>query len=135
MGASIYGIVNFAKFGKLWGKPDYLTVEIVELLSFGNLYNGRNVCTRGYFVEDEELSLLKVRLDEDRLTRTAWVNTGGKEIITMIPVAGTRAVVAEICGKFESARSGEFGDPPVWIAQITVDSYKTLGDPKEVTIL
>lgn len=133
VGTSIYGVINFSKYGQFWGKPEHLTVEISELFSFGNFYNRKNVCTKGYFVEGNKLSILKISLNEDRYTRTAWVITGGREIITRIPGAGTRAVLAEICGKFEASRDGEFGEPPVWIIQITVDSYKTFGDPFEVS--
>lgn len=135
LGASIYGVVNFSKYGKLWGKPDYLIVGIVDLFSFGNFYNGKNVCTHGYFVDGDGLSLLKVSLAEDRYTRTAWVDTGDHEIITRFPGGGVRAVKADICGKFEAARNGEFGEPPVFLMQITVESYKTLGEPEAVTII
>lgn len=131
VGFSIYALVNFARYGQVFGKPKYLKVELVELLSFGNFYNGKSVCTRGYYIEDEELRLLKVSLAEGRYTRVAWV-TGDREIITRIPGAKTKFVEAELCGKFESARNGEFGEPPVWIAQITVESYKTFGDVQEL---
>ena len=39
------------------------------------------------------------------------------------------AVITTICGYFESRRGGEFGSPPVWNHQLTVDSFKTEGDP------
>mgnify|MGYP001596116081 CR=1 FL=1 len=132
VGFSIYAIVNFARYGQVFGKPKYIRVELVELLSFGNFYNGKSVCTRGYYVEDEKLRLLKVSLAEDRYTRVAWVITGNLEIITRIPGAKAKFVEAELCGEFESSRNGEFGEPPVWIAQITVESYKTFGDVQEL---
>lgn len=135
IGAMIYSLVNFSKYGEFLGRPDYLSVDISELFSFGNFYNGKNVCTTGYYVEGDKLSIFKISLDEDRFTRTAWVILQDNEIITKIPGVGTRAVLAEICGKFEASRGGEFGEPPVWISQITVATYKTLEDPKEVTIL
>ena len=129
---SIYSLVNISNYGTYFGKPKYRRIELVELLSFGNFYNGREVCTRGYYVEGEKLHILKVNLSEDRFTRASWVQTGGDEIITKIPGSSMKAVEAELCGKFESARNGEFGEPPVWIAQITVSSYKTFGDVFEV---
>jgi hypothetical protein len=133
VGFSIYSMVNFAKYGSIFKKTKYNRVELVELMSYGNFHNGKNVCTKGYYVEDDKLRLLKLSLEEDRFTRTAWVITENREIITRVPGASTKAVEAEICGKFESARDGEFGEPPVWIQQITVDSYETFGDPVEVT--
>lgn len=132
VGFSIYALVNFARYGQVFGRSSYLKIELVELLSFGNFYNQKNVCTRGYYVEDEKLRLLKVSLAEDRYTRTAWIITGNREIITRIPGSKAKFVEAELCGKFESARNGEFGEPPVWIAQITVESYKTFGDVQEL---
>lgn len=135
VGAAIYALVNFSKYGDFLARPDYSSVNISELFSYGNFYSGKRVCTAGYYVEADGLNILKISLDEDRFTRTAWVDLADHEIITKIPGAGTRAVLTEICGKFEASRSGEFGEPPVWIAQITVDTYKTLEDPKEVTIL
>lgn len=131
VGFSIYSIVNFARYGQVFGKPKYLKVELVELLSFGNFYSGKSVCTRGYYIEDEKLRLLKVSLAEDRFSRVAWV-AGDREIITRIPGAAAKFVEAELCGKFESARNGEFGEPPVYLAQITVESYKTFGDVQEL---
>lgn len=128
---AIYSILNIAKYGKFFGKPEYDRVELVKLLSYGNFYNGKEVCTRGWYVEDELLSILKVRLDEDRYTRTAWVQKE-EELITRTPGSGLRTIEMEICGKFESDRNGEFGEPPVWIAQITVSSYKTFGEDREV---
>lgn len=133
-GFSVFAIVNFANYGSILGRSKYTRVELVQLLSYGNLYNGKNVCTRGYYVEEDKLRLLKVSLNEDNYTRTSWVVPGDREIITRIQGSGAKAVEAELCGKFESARNGEFGEPPVWIAQITVDSYKTFGDPMEVKL-
>lgn len=134
VGISIYALVNISKYGHYLGRLKYNRVELASLLSFGNFYNNKEVCTRGWYVEDDRLRILKVRLDEDRFTRSAWVQTGDREIITRIPNSGMRAVETEICGKFESSRSGEFGDPPVWISQITVRSYRTFGEVLEVDI-
>lgn len=134
VGVSIYALVNISKYGHYLGKPKYNRVELASLLSFGNFYDNKEICTRGWYVEGERLRILKVRLDEDKFTRSAWVQTGDLEIITRIPNSDTHAVETEICGLFQSSRSGEFGDPPVWISQITVRSYKTFGDVREVDI-
>lgn len=132
VGLLIYALLNISKYGHYLGKPKYNRVELVELLSFGNFYNGKDVCTRGHYVEDEKLKILKVRLDEDRFTRAAWVETGEREIITRLPNSGMRSVEVEICGLFQSSRNGEFGEPSVWITQITVASYKTFGEVQEI---
>lgn len=100
-----------------------MRIELVNLLSFANFYNGKKVCTRGYYVRDSRLSIIKVRLDEVEYVRSAWVVSRVGDIIKT-PQAGQTWIEAEICGIFESRRDGQFGDPAVWQHQITVDSYK-----------
>ena len=98
-------------------------------MSFGNFFDGKKICTKGYYVQTATSSILKVSLAEDEFTRSAWVNNlQNLEIIPQKSVE-TKAVIATICGHFESRRGGEFGIPPVWIHQITVENFKTEGDP------
>ena len=126
---SLYSIINFSKYGQFFGKTDYRKIDLVVLLSYGNLYSSKNICTEGFYIKTQKLSIIKVSLAENQFTRSAWVKTNGdQEIITQFPGLGDRYVRAAICGYFESARNGEFGDPPVWNHQITVSSYQTLGD-------
>mgnify|MGYP003394617338 FL=1 len=132
VGLAIYSINNFSKNGTLFGQKEYRQAELVELLSFGNLYNGQKVCTKGYYVKGNNVSILKVRTDEGKLTRSAWVETFGHEIIPAAGGLGNKFVLTEICGKFESARDGEFGEPPVWISQLTVESFKTFGNVEDL---
>lgn len=127
VGVSVYSIVNLAKFGQFFGHEQFKKIDLVELLSYGNIYNKKNICTEGYFVKTESLSILKVNLSENQYTRSAWINTD-KQIVTDFPGLGDRYVKAMICGYFESARNGEFGEPPVWNHQITVSTYETIGD-------
>ena len=126
---SLYSIINLSKYGRFFGKTDYDKINLIDLLSYGNLHSGKNICTEGFYVKTKKLAILKVSLNEDQYTRSAWVKTApDQEIITEFPGLGDRYVRAAICGYFESARNGEFGDPPVFNHQITVSSYKTLGD-------
>lgn len=129
--AFIYFSSNFAKYGNFLGNPNAVQIDLIELLSAGNLYDGKQVCTKGYFVENGDYFVLKVSLREDEFTRSAWINTNGKKIIRdSIYPNQTKYVEAQICGKFQSMRGGEFGTPAVWNHQITVDSYKTFSDPQ-----
>ena len=126
---SIILILAYWLFSKRDGGKftNFKQIELVELLSFSNFYNGKKICTRGYYVADDRLSIIKVKLEEDELTRSAWVALGSGRIGPPSIEAGW--VEAELCGYFESRRDGQFGDPAVWQHQITVDSYKTFGNP------
>lgn len=129
----ILGLYNLSKTGSLLGDGEYKRVELVELLSFGNFYSGKKICTRGYYVKDYRLSIIRVNLKEDELiTRSAWVRTPNEDIITSR--LSTRYVEAELCGFFESKRGSEFGDPSVWNQQITVEKYKLYSQPAEINI-
>lgn len=131
--ASIIGILMFIfirwqQSSSFFGFSPYKEVHILDLLSFANLYNGKKICTKGYYVDSPSYSVLKVSLREDEFTRSAWVDLKDHEIITGT-LSGERAVVVNICGYFESRRDGEFGYPAVWNHQLTVDSFKTEGEP------
>lgn len=103
-------------------------VDLVNLLSFANFYSGKNICTQGYYAQSNKLSIIKVSLDEDISTRSAWVNNpGGEKLIIDASNVEDKAVEAKVCGYFESGRSRHFGEPSVWNHQITVDKFKPLG--------
>lgn len=131
VGVSLYSLINLSRYGQFFGKAEYKKIDLIELLSYGNVRNEKNVCTEGYFVKTDKLSILKVSLSDDQFTRSAWIRTEG-EIINQYPGSDNRYVRAVICGFFESKRAGEFGDPPVWNHQITVSSYETLGDTQRL---
>ena len=132
IGTVIFGIINFGRSGNFWGRSGYERVELISVLSFGNFYDGKKICTRGFFVQGVVLTVIKVRLDEDIYTRSAWVDLNDHEIITRFPGAPDRSRDVLICGRFESSRGGEFGEPSIWKHQITVESYRTFGDAKEL---
>lgn len=128
VGFVIYAFINWQESSKFFGFSPYKTVKLIDLLSFANLYKEKLVCTRGFYLQAEKLSIIKVSLEDDEYTRSAWVNNPkGREIITRVP-GQTRAVEATLCGYFESRRAGEFGILPVWNHQLTVDNFETHGD-------
>lgn len=130
---TIFGMYNFSKTGTIFSNSKYTRVELVELLSFGNFYSGKEICTRGYYVKNNRLSIIRVNLEEAELTRSIWIKTPKEDIITNI-LGTTRYVEAEVCGFFESKRDGEFGDPPVWHHQITAEKYKLHSKFAEIKI-
>jgi len=127
VGVSIYSLINLSKYGQFFGKSEFGKINLIDLMTYGNIYNGKNICTEGYYVKTSKESILKVDLGSDPFVRSVWIKTD-KEIIMDFPRLGDRYVRAEICGFFNSARNGEFGEPPVWFHQITVSSYETIGD-------
>ena len=116
----------------LLGFTPYRNVAIGELLSYANFYDGKKICTKGYYVETQIYSVIKVSLHEDEFTRSAWVNTGDHEIFASKSY-DKQAIIATICGYFESRRDGQFGTSPFWIHQITVESFKTEGESIPLT--
>lgn len=128
--AVIFGLYNWQRTGQFFGFSQYKNVDLTELLSFANLYSGKKICTQGFYVQTPTTSILKVSLSEDEFTRSAWVNNPTeKEIILQSSYAPEKSVQAKICGLFESRRAGEFGNPPVWNHQITVEKFETFGQP------
>lgn len=113
---------------QFFGFSPYKTVRLIDLLSYGNLYDGKRVCTRGYYVDTINYTILKVSLADSELSRSAWVSDlENREIITRVP-GKDRAIIAEICGYFQSKRGSEFGRAPFWNHQIIVEKYETFGD-------
>lgn len=127
VGGSIYIFLNWQASSMLLGFGPYRKVSLAELLSYANFYDGKKVCTKGYFVETQNYSVIKVSLNEDEFTRSAWVKIGDQKIFPTKSYDKS-AIVATICGYFESRRDGAFGTSPFWIHQITIESFKTEGE-------
>ncbi|OGD84823.1 hypothetical protein A2165_04640 [Candidatus Curtissbacteria bacterium RBG_13_40_7] len=127
----IFGLYNWQRTGRFFGFSFYNNVDFLELLSFANLHDGKKICTKGLYFQDSNISILRVSLDDDQFTRSAWiVNPTEKDIILQSPYAPKKSVQAQICGLFQSSRAGSFGEPPVWNHQITVEKFKTFGVPQ-----
>ena len=126
---SVYASLNWQKVSTLWKVNGYKSVNLIDLLSYANLYNSQNICTTGFYLESDHLSIIKVSLDDDEYPHSAWIkNTSGKRFFDETNTGRMRSVKTKVCGKFESHRGGEFGDPPVWNHQITVESFEVKGD-------
>lgn len=123
----IFVSVNWQKSSSLFGFSPYKEVHILDLLTFANLYDGKKICTQGYYVESPSYKIIKVSLKEDEFRRSAWVKANDHDIIPGVSSEGN-AVITTICGYFESSRNGEFGFPTVWNHQLTVESFKNEGE-------
>lgn len=133
IGVLFWGFVNWQKSGNFFGFSPHKEVKLVDLLSFGNLYDGKKVCSVGYYVKAPDLEILKVSMEEDRFTRSTWVdNQSGKDIIFSASASSAKYVWAKLCGKFQSQRGGEFGSPSVWNHQLTVEKFETFGEDKRL---
>lgn len=125
--SSVYASLNWQKVSTIWKMKDYKSVNLIDLLSYANFYNGQNICTQGFYTQSDHLSIIKVSLADDEYTHSAWINnTSGKKFFYEEAGNQTRSVKAKVCGKFESHRGGEFGNPPVWNHQITVESFELM---------
>ena len=133
VGVIFYGFVNWQRSNNFFGFAPYKEVRLVDLLSFGNLYDGKKVCTEGFYVKTPDLEILKVSMDENRFTKSTWVkNQSEKEIIFTYYAAPSKYVWARLCGSFQSQRGGEFGEPSVWNHQLTVEKFETFGEEKRL---
>ena len=131
VGALFYGFINWQRSGNFFGFAPYKEVKLVDLLAFGNLYDCKKVCSTGYYVKTPDLEILKVSMEEDRFTRSTWINNQtGKDIIFSTTSSSSKYVWAKLCGSFESHRAGEFGNPSVWNHQLTVEKFETFGEEK-----
>ena len=129
VGALFYGFVNWQRSGNFFGFSPYKEVRLVDLLAFGNLFDGKKVCTEGVYVKTPDLEILKVSMEEDRFTRSTWINNqSGKDIIFTASATSSKYIWAKLCGSFESHRGGEFGHPSVWNHQLTVEKFETFGE-------
>ena len=133
VGVLFYGFVNWQSSGNFFGFAPYKEVKLVDLLSYGNLYDGKKVCSEGFYVKTPDLEILKVSMEEDRFTRSTWINNQtGRDIIFSTTSSSSKYVWAKLCGSFESHRAGEFGHPSVWNHQLTVEKFETFGEEKRL---
>lgn len=120
---------NFAPLQKIkvFFGAGYQDVEVENLFSIANLYNGKNVCTKGYYIESTGVNVLKQTFDGDIYNKSMWVvNNSGKKILVNALEDGKGASL-KLCGKFESGRGSGFGQPSIWNHQITVQDFELLG--------
>lgn len=129
IGFSIYAMINYSNYGKILGKNPVDNIALTELLPYANLYDGKNLCTRGIYVQGNSLSIIKVNLNDDKFTKSIWVKVApGNNLIIDASGSQNRAVEAKICGYFESHRGGDFGEPSIWNHQLTVKTFDKLGE-------
>lgn len=125
----IYSFNNFQKSGSFLPLKTYKTVNLIELLSFGNFYNQKKICTRGYYVLGEGLEILKIKLDDDNFERSTWIsNLTQKDIILTSVVTPSKYVDAKLCGLYHFKRLGGWGSPPVWNHLLEVEKFETFGE-------
>ena len=133
VGALFYGFINWQRSGNFFGFAPYKEVRLVDLLAFGSLYDGKKICSTGFYVKTPDLEILKVSMEEDRFTRSTWINNQtGKDIIFSTTSSSSKYVWAKLCGSLESHRAGEFGQPSVWNHQLTVEKFETFGEEKRL---
>lgn len=114
-----------------WQRKEVRSVDLVRLLSYANLYDKKFVCTRGYYVKTESLSIIKVSLDEDEFKRSSWVKIlPGIEILRTTPAEPKKYTDATICGLFETGRAQGVGSLALWNHQLTAIKFQTHGQTK-----
>lgn len=125
-----YVLPNWQKYGSLFGKRGNENVKLVDLVSFANLYDGKDVCTNGYVVEGKNTSFIKDGVTGSKFEGSAWiVNNTGANFIFNTSNTVTKAVMARVCGHFISKGESEFGNPPYWKHQLTISEFGSLGEP------
>src|SRR3989344_6408801 len=76
----------------------YSQVNAGDLFSTANLYNGKKVCAKGYYIESAGTSVLKATIDAETYHNSAWVvNSSGKQIFVDAMGDGKWAN-AKLCG-------------------------------------
>lgn len=132
--ALIYVFVNWQQGGQLFGFLPEKKVGLGDLLSYANFYNGKKICTQGYYVESPNLSIIKLNLDDDEYTKSIWVVNESDDKIILESQLGkeTKYVNAKLCGLFMTQRAGEYGTPAVWNHQLNVSKFETLTYPQPV---
>lgn len=121
-----YGAYNWQKYGNIFGH-NYPDIDEKDLFTLGSLYDGKNICTKGYYVESSGASVLKINLDTDLFTRSIWVlNNSGRQVF-VDALGDGKAVQIKMCGKFESGAGKGFGQPSVYNQQLTVEGFELLG--------
>ncbi len=125
-----YGLLNWQRYGTFLGKRGFENVVLVNLISFSKLYDGRRICTKGYVIEGNNVAFIKTGVSGDRFEGSAWlVNKTGQSFIFNTSNSVTKAVSARVCGYFQSNGQAEFGNPPFWKHQLTINEFSGLGEP------
>lgn len=125
--AVVYFVNNWQKYGTFIKTSDTQEVEIAKLVSIANFYNGKVICTKGYYIESEGSTYMKMDLaDQDIFKKSAWINNQSGEKFFVDAIQGDKAALFKVCGKFESGRTRGFGQPAVWTHQIIVEDFKQL---------
>ena len=125
-----YALSNWQKYGSFFASRDFKNVEFVNLIGFANLYKGQNVCTKGYIVEGKDMLFIKNELGGSRFESSAWiVSAAGKSFLFNTSDTVPKAVTGRVCGRFESKPESDFGNPPFWKHQLTINEFDKLGDP------
>lgn len=125
-----YALLNWQRYGTFWGKRGFENVELVNLISFSALYDGKTICTKGYVIEGNNSTFIKTGVSGSRFEGSAWlINNTGRSFIFNTSNLVTKAVMARVCGSFQSKRDGEFGNPPFWRHQLTINEFSGLGAP------
>lgn len=126
---SAYTLPNWQKYGSLFGKRGYENVALANLLSFAAVYDGKNICTKGYVIEGNGTTFIKSETSGSRFDGSAWiVNKANPNFIFNTSNTVTKAVMARVCGNFVTKRDGEFGNPPFWRHQLTINEFSALGN-------
>jgi hypothetical protein len=127
---SAYVLSNWQKYGSFIGRRGYENVKLVDLVSFANLYNGKDVCTNGYVIEGKNASFIKDGVTGSRFEGSAWVvNNTGSSFTFNTSNTVTKAVMARVCGHFVSKGETEFGNPPYWKHELTINEFSELDNP------
>lgn len=130
VGIISYGAYNYINSGSVIGKMGYEEVKLVDLLSFSKVYDGKNICTRGFYYQTDSVSVIKTGLQDTLYTGSSWVvNESEKDqlLLDFNPERG-RVVEAKICGKFESKIDGQFGQNGAWKHQLKARTLGELGE-------
>ena len=125
--AVVYFVNNWQKYGSFIKPRELKDIELSELVSFANFYNGRMVCTKGYYIETEGSTYIKMNLeDQDIFKKSVWIiNQSGKNFF-VDAIQGGKTALFRLCGKFESGRTKGFGNPSIWTHQMIVDRFEQL---------
>ncbi len=130
----MYIFINWQRYGSIFTKAGYKNVELTSLLSFAAIYDGKNVCTKGYVIEGDGATFIKSETSGSRFDGSAWIiNKAKPNFIFNTSNTVTKAVMARVCGYFETKRDGEFGNPPVWKHQLTIYEFLMLEQPFPVS--
>src|SRR3989344_5531850 len=121
-----YGAINWQKYGTLWGQK-MKDVETGQLIGFGNLYDGKNICTKGYLIQMSTSIVIKQNLSNDILNNSIWVNNVSGKSFFVDGLGENKAAPARVCGKYQSGRGKGFGQPSIWNQQIDVSDFELLG--------